>query len=165
MQEKPPKQQRPDWKVGDVIYYQVDGQGWWYEKQIISETKSSWLVMGVDAPEWKRKPNSWYFRENCISIPKNMRRKDKECWKVWIPGTKLSMLRQQWVGKYADQITKELSWQGRFKNNAHVLREVARAMGMDEIVATYPEEDTNAKTKPDFTPAVEAINSDRTTEA
>jgi hypothetical protein len=140
-----PKLPRPDWKVGDIVYYRIDGAGWWYEKEIVNETKLSWHMLAPGAPAWRKDPTTWRYLDGVMVVPKSMRNRDG---RVITAGTKLSLLRQKWTMKFADAISKELSWRGKFKDDAVVLRDIAKAMGMEDAVKEFPEEDMNVKSEP-----------------
>jgi hypothetical protein len=148
-------------KVGDVIYYKWASSWYYQEREIVAETSRSWLVLPVGSPAYMKDQTHWRWPTYCTKLPKNRKNKDGELYTV---GTKLDADRTLWVVKYREAVLTALHWEAS-KMDSYRLLNLAKDLGLDNVVAEYPQEVTNVKEESNQSSAVEVADSDGATKA
>lgn len=147
-----------DWKVGDTIYIKHDSGVWWYEKVIVAQTPRSWLILHPGYSPYQADPNHWRFPEHCEKLPKcgySVDRWDHD--DQWQYGTKQTLLVATWATKHRSQIADAVRYQTE-KLDAYRLLNLAKDLGLDAIVADYPEDNNVKEAGTSQSPAVEVAD-------
>lgn len=122
------KKNKPEFKIGDKIYYRKVTQHWqgqYTHSQVVAETPRSWIVLDVKSI-WLPNPTEWQVAHYGFKLPKALT--------GFQIGTKEIAERALWASEHHYRIRRQFE----FCRDAETIIAVARVLNF-----TLPEGETN----------------------